>query len=174
MALRSVSPLRRRVPRGRAALLAVALAAAVPPAQRPALEGTWEYRQANSARPQGVDAEGERLVIARAADGTLTAQYFGLEREGEHGLFYTAVEATAVGATDAGGITLTVPARQLHRTRPRSLTHARALESAGQTRELLTFSARLHADGTLVAACTAAPGACPDATMVFRRRQRRR
>jgi hypothetical protein len=155
-------------------VLALALTAAAPAAQQPALEGTWEYRQANSARPQGVDAEGERIVVARTADGTLTAQYFGLEREGEHGLFYTAVEATAVAPTDTGGITLTVPSRQLYRTRPRSVTHARTLESAGQTREALVLSARLHADGTLVVACSAAPGACPDATMVFRRLQRPR
>jgi hypothetical protein len=148
-------------------------AAAGTHAQAPGLEGSWEYRQANPGRPYGVDAEGERLVIARSTRGELTAQYFGLERTGEHGLYYTAVEARVTSVADHV-IRVVVPERTLLRTRPRSLEHARTLESAGVTRDPLTFHASLVSDGRLLATCTAAAGACPARELVFHRMIRTR
>lgn len=79
---RAPHPGPRRTPGWRTLLFCVALSAAcaTPLAQPATLMGTWEYRQTNSASPTGVDAEGERLVFRRAADGQLVVHYFGLER----------------------------------------------------------------------------------------------
>ena len=71
-------------------------------------------------------------MIREGADGTLVAEYFGLERGGDHGLFYTAVRTTIEVVPD-GTVRLTVPARRLFRTRPESVEHAAKLESAGRT-----------------------------------------
>ena len=149
-----------------AALLFTACAA--PLAQPAMLVGTWEYRQANPARPSGVDAEGERLVIRRAADGRLVADYFGLERTGDHGLFYSAVAATGLNADPDGTLRLTVPGRRLFRTRPASVAQAATLETAGSTAFELSLSGRL-ANGNLVVSCSAGGDSCPDSQMVFRR-----
>jgi hypothetical protein len=156
------------------AILVSAALAGVTNAQAPAdrLAGTWEYRQANTARSDGRDAEGERLIVVRQADGRLTAQYFGLERTGDHGLFYTAVDLGAVTASADGSIAFRVAARLLYRERPATLAAAARLASAGRTADVLAFSGRLTGD-TLVLACTSAPGACPDARLVFRRLETR-
>lgn len=149
---------------------AVALAVLTPgslAAQR-ALAGTWEYRQANSARPDGFDAEGERLVIDSGTGGRVSAQYFGLEREGEHGLFYTAVDVGALDVAADGTIRFIVPARTLYRTRPTTLADAARLESAGSTTDVLTFTGRVTGD-ILALTCAARAGACPAARLVFHR-----
>jgi hypothetical protein len=148
-------------------LAALGLASPAPAPAQGTLAGTWEYRQANPARPDGVDAEGERLVVTRTGDGRFTAHYFGLEREGEHGLFYTAVDVGAVEIGADGTIRFVVPARTLYRTRPATLAAAGGLESAGSTKDALTFAGRLT-DDTLTFTCTATRGACPDARLVFR------
>ena len=139
-------------------------------AQPPSLVGTWEYRQANSASPTGVDDEGERLVFRQTAAGQLVADYFGLERAGEHGLFYTAVEAKGLKVEPDGTIRLTIPARRLHRSRPNSLEEAATLALAGSTTDELFFIGKLT-DGTFVVSCSELPSRnrCPDSRMVFRR-----
>jgi hypothetical protein len=50
--------------------------------------GAWEYRQRAG---DGYDKEGERIELS-CGGGSMQGLYFGLEREGEHGLFYTLVE----------------------------------------------------------------------------------
>jgi hypothetical protein len=132
--------------------------------------GTWEYRQANSASPTGVDDEGERLVFRQTRTGQIAADYFGLERAGEHGLFYTAVETKGLKVDPDGTIRLTIPARRLYRSRPKSLEEAATLALAGSTTDELFFSGKLT-DGTLVVSCSELPSLsrCPDSRMTFRR-----
>lgn len=129
--------------------------------------GTWEYRQRNVATPSGVDPDGERLVIARAG-GQVVITYLGLEREGEHGLYYTAVQATNVRRSEAGLIAFTVPARTLYRNRPRSLAHAAGLESAGVTTHALSLTAEKRGDA-LIVTCVSSVESCPESTMTFQR-----
>ena len=150
--------------------VAALLACASPSAQRVSpLAGTWEYRQPNAAGPAGVDAEGERLVISFGPDGRPAAQYFGLERAGEHGLFYTAVDAAPVDVGPPESLTLVVPARKLYRTRPTSVEEAATLPSAGMTRYELSLRGTL-VNGALVLACSAVVvDTCPDSEMTFRR-----
>ena len=151
-----------------AAVVVVASLSTVAGSQPPDVAGTWEYRQANRARPDGLDAEGERLVVVRHADGRQTGHYFGLERTGDHGLLYTAVDLGPLLVGLDGRIAFTVPARTLYRSRPPSLAGAARLPSAGRTTEVLAFSGRI-AGSTLLLTCTSAPGACPDSRLVFRR-----
>jgi hypothetical protein len=138
-------------------------------AQRTGIVGEWEYRQTNSASATGFDREGERLVFREAAGGRLTAEYYGLERAGEHGLFYTAVEATEVATGPDGTVRLTVPPRRLFRARPRTLNDAARLESAGATKDELVLTGRINKD-VLEMTCSGAAGSCPDSRMTFRRR----
>jgi hypothetical protein len=131
--------------------------------------GTWEYRQRNVGNPTRVDPEGERLVIAPAGERIAIA-YFGLEREGEHGLYYTAVQATNVQRANGGRVDFTVPARTLYRTRPTSLAHAASLESAG----VATYPLRLTAvrrGEVLIVTCASDDWSCPEPTMTFMRVQ---
>ena len=133
------------------------------------LLGRWEYRQQNPARPGGVDEEGERLEFVRGDDGALTASYFGLEREGEHGLFYTATAIRVLSLDEQGTVRLTVPARRLFSRRPASLAEAATGEyAAGFTKDSLRLAGSIE-NGDLVLVCSADAGACPERTMVFRK-----
>lgn len=129
-----------------------------------ALLGTWEYRQAAGA---GYDSEGERIVLT-CVDSTLLGVYFGLEREGEHGLFYTAVEMTDLKLTSDGQLTFTVGERELYSERPKSLDDVKQkkLESAGLTRDERHLRGRIE-KGILYLTCTSAAAACPDKVMAF-------
>ena len=132
----------------------------------PRLLGIWEYRQAAGA---GYDPEGERLELS-CSRGTLDGLYYGLEREGDEGLYYTLVVVRDAAVTQAGEFSFIVPARELYRERPwtiADLEQAR-LPSSGLTRDELHFSGRLEQD-MLVLACTARMGSCPERKMVFQR-----
>lgn len=129
--------------------------------------GTWEYRQRNVASPTGVDPEGERLVIAQAGEQVIIT-YFGLERAGEHGLYYTAVQATDVRRTKGNLIEFTVPARTLYRTRPETLAHAASLEPAGVANDSLSLTAERRGEA-LIVTCGSSDRSCPESTMTFRR-----
>jgi len=130
--------------------------------------GTWEYRQKNPARPSGFDLEGERLVIRRGSRNRLAVDYFGLERAEEHGLFFTAVEATDVTQEPEGALRFTVPARRLFRTRPETVASAAQLESVGSSAYQMSLRAVVVAN-ELVVSCTAGGGSCPEPVMTFRR-----
>lgn len=54
--------------------------------------GKWEYRQTNTGTASGFDKEGDRLELS-IDNAQLEGTYFGLSREGEHGLFYTAARS---------------------------------------------------------------------------------
>ena len=125
--------------------------------------GVWEYRQKNG---DGFDRRGERLEI-RGGAGGLTGVYHGLERMGEHGLYFSLVEVEDLKLSP-DGVTFTVPARALYRRRPATLARAARQESDGHTRDELAMTGRLEA-GRLVLRCAAPPGACPDEVMVFQK-----
>jgi hypothetical protein len=124
----------------------------------------WEYRQLNPASPSGFDDEGERILFTRHGD-KVTGLYFGLEREGEHGLFYTLVELENIGIT-ANKISFTIPARTLYSKRPAKL--GEPPEQAGRTNSELTYEGTWE-DERLVLLCNDTSLSCPDRRMVFRK-----
>jgi hypothetical protein len=130
-----------------------------------AFPGTWEYRQRAG---EGYDAEGERIELLSNGT-TLAGLYFGLEREGEHGLFYTAVELKDI-KVEQGVLFFTVPERHLYTERPKSVKQAKLDEprSSGYTRDELKMQAQLKG-GSLMIACQSALSTCPDRVMEFRK-----
>ncbi len=128
--------------------------------------GAWEYRQRAG---DGYDEEGERIEIS-CDKGSMRGLYFGLEREGEHGLFYTLVELTDVKLGSNGDLTLTVPERNLFHQRPKNLQEVERnrLTAAGFTRDTLHLRGRLQ-QGNLVLTCTSTGHSCPEDLMLFRR-----
>jgi hypothetical protein len=128
--------------------------------------GAWEYRQAAG---DGYDAEGERLELS-CTRNSLRALYHGLEREGEHGLFYSLVEVRDLQVNQSGLISFTVPERELFQQRPStpSSVPSKHLPSSGITRDQLHFQGRMEGR-TLVLTCTAEGNSCPEHRMVFRR-----
>ncbi|HAS53635.1 MAG: hypothetical protein A2X56_12175 [Nitrospirae bacterium GWC2_57_13] len=129
-----------------------------------ALIGTWEYRQAAG---ESFDNEGEILQIARN-NGLLHCVYFGLEREGDHGLFYTAVKIKDLTVKSNGEVSFTVPERDLFTKRPKNVQEAGhdKLRSAGFTRNELQMRGHLQGD-RLTLHCTSKSNSCPDGVMVF-------
>ena len=133
------------------------------------LTGTWEYRQKNSASPTGYDAQGERLELRRE-DGSIRGLYFGLERTGDHGLWYTLVQIKDVEVSDEGGIAFTVPGRDFFSERPRSLEDIERLKTLpkGFTSTPLKFRGGLR-NGELILRCASEAYECPDDVLIFRR-----
>lgn len=129
--------------------------------------GTWEYRQRNSGAPSGYDDQGERLELYLNG-GSIQGLYFGLEREGEHGLFYTLAKIEGLELGPDGRIIFTVPERDMYRERPTGLKEIEQGKKtrAGFTRLELEFRGKLK-DGHLILQCTATPGTCPEDVMVF-------
>jgi hypothetical protein len=130
------------------------------------LLGTWEYRQAAGT---GFDREGERLEFSWK-EKSIRGVYLGLEREGEHGLFYTAVEMKNLTVGPNGEIAFVVPERDLFEKRPKSVEEARqkTRESAGFTRDELHMQGRITG-GTLTLQCVSKSPSCPDRVMVFKK-----
>ncbi len=130
-----------------------------------AFVGTWEYRQRAGA---GYDEEGERIEM-RSKGKSLDGIYFGLEREGEHGLFYTAVELQGLKVTK-DRIYFIVPERHLFNVRPKSVKEAKQNESksSGYSREELHMEGQLKG-GSLMVTCTSEADGCPDTIMEFRK-----
>jgi hypothetical protein len=128
--------------------------------------GSWEYRQRAG---DSYDEEGERLELSCRA-GALVGLYHGLEREGEHGLFYTLVEVRDLKLSPEGELSFTVPGRALFNERPATLLEAekRKPASAGFTRDELLMKGRVQGK-TLTLHCTSASISCPEDVMVFRR-----
>jgi len=96
--------------------------------------------------------------------------YFGLERAGEHGLFYTLVEMKDLKVTSDGALWFLVPERELFSERPRNIEEIRQKKVtwAGVTRDTLVMRGRLER-GNLYLTCTSTAGLCPDKVMMFRK-----
>jgi hypothetical protein len=132
------------------------------------LLGVWEYRQKAG---QGYDDQGERLELSCRGD-SIQGLYFGLEREGEHGLFYSLVEMADLKVDPNGELSFTVPERDLFHERPKNLQEVKQkkLASAGVTRDELYLRGRLKEE-KLIVACTSKGSSCPDTVMVFHKGQ---
>jgi hypothetical protein len=131
------------------------------------LLGVWEYRQAAGS---GFDPEGERLQFSRKGQ-SIHGVYLGLEREGEHGLFYTAVEMKSLTVSPTGEIAFVVPPRELFHERPESVadaTQKAKTASAGFTKDELHLQGRITG-ATLTLACVSKAQSCPEAVMVFKK-----
>jgi hypothetical protein len=128
--------------------------------------GLWEYRQKAG---DSYDAEGEQIELS-CQRGLVHGLYHGLEREGEHGLFYSLVPITDVRIADAERVSFTVPERELFSERPGTLDQVRKkkVPAAGFTRDELHFDGRF-VEGRLTLNCTSPAGSCPEAVMVFRK-----
>jgi hypothetical protein len=126
--------------------------------------GAWEYRQRAG---DGYDKEGERIELSCRA-GFMEGLYFGLEREGEHGLFYTLVELADLKFSSKSDLAFTVPERDLFYERPKSLQEVeqKRLASAGFTRDSLHMQGQLQ-EGSLILTCTSKGRSCPEDVMVF-------
>jgi hypothetical protein len=131
--------------------------------------GTWEYRQKNTSSPSGYDDEGERLELIQVGS-SIQGLYFGLERTGDHGLWYTLVKIKDIKVSTDGEIAFTVPGRDIYRDRPRSLEDIEKLKDTpnGYTRMELKFRGELK-NGHLVLQCLSEPIECPEEVMVFRK-----
>lgn len=121
--------------------------------------GRWQYIQPP-------DSEGEVLDIALAGD-RYTGIMNGLERAGEHGLFYYVVEVSNLVVTADGSVHFTVGPRSFFRQRP-TLSVIGANGVGGRTRESMRFSG--HLEGTdLVLKCEGPGASCPDSTLRFKK-----
>lgn len=128
-------------------------------AAQPALAGRWQYLQPP-------DRQGEVLDILLEG-GRHRAVMNGLERAGEHGLFYYVVEASDFSVAQDGSIGFTIGERVFFSKRP-PLSRLGSEGNVGMTRDTLRFHGKMEG-GMLVLECRGAPGACPDAVMRFER-----
>ena len=131
-------------------------------AQSPSLEieGRWQYLQPP-------DRQGEILDIS-FVNGRYRAIMNGLERAGEHGLFYYVVEVSDLAVAADGSVHFTVGPRTFFHKRPK-LSVPGVAGDAGGTKESMHFSGRIEGR-ELVLRCGKDPGlSCPDATLRFRK-----
>lgn len=128
------------------------------------LSGKWEYRQATG---QSFDDEGEILQFT-SDNGIIQGTYFGLEREGDHGLLYTATVISDLTLDKDGQVSFTVPDRDLYRTRPSAISDKSKMPSDGFIRNKLYMKGILK-DKKLTINCKSVNSSCPDNVMVFQK-----
>ena len=121
------------------------------------LAGRWRYLQPP-------DAEGEVLEL-RVSSGQWIGIMNGLERMGEHGLYYYVVEVESLEVTPGGAVRFAVGERTLFRRRPPLSRLGEIRDDAGLARDRLRFAGRLEALD-LVLRCI---GSCPDTVLRFQR-----
>lgn len=141
--------------------LAGAAAPGVPAAQDSgaALVGRWQYLQPP-------DQEGEVLDISFSG-GRYRAIMNGLERAGEHGLFYYVIEPADFTVAVDGSIGFTVGERSFFGARP-PLSRIGGQGNRGVSRDQMRFHGRIER-GDLVLQCEGAGGSCPDAMLRFKK-----
>ncbi len=140
-----------------ASILLVGAAFAQPSA--PDIVGRWQYLQPP-------DRQGEILDIS-LFNGRYKGIMNGLERAGEHGLFYYVVEVSDLSIAADGSVRFTVGPRSFYRQRPQLSVPANGRDSGG-TRESMHFSGRLEGS-ELVLQCKDPGLSCPDSTLRFKR-----
>lgn len=121
-----------------------------------ALSGRWQYLQPP-------DAEGEILDLVKN-NGQWRGFMNGLERAGEHGLFYYVVEVEDLIVKADGSISFTVGERAFYRKRP-VLSQVGGEGDGGFARMPMFFAGQLQ-DGYLVLACKG-DDSCPDLILRF-------
>ena len=125
----------------------------------PNVVGRWQYIQPP-------DKQGEILDIS-FFNGRHKGIMNGLERAGEHGLFYYVIEVSDLSIAADGSIRFTVGPRSYFRQRPK-LSVLGATGDGGGTRESMYFSGRLEGQ-ELVLRCKDPGLSCPDSTLRFKR-----
>lgn len=125
----------------------------------PSLSGRWQYLQPP-------DTEGEVLDLV-ASSRQWRGVMNGLERAGEHGLFYYVVEVEKLFVAPDGSISFEIGERQFFRKRP-NLSHLQGSGDGGLARSRMRYSGRI-AGGDLVLQCADDDGSCPDSTLRFKR-----
>lgn len=125
----------------------------------PALAGRWQYLQTPGT-------QGEVLDLT-FADDRWRGIMNGLERAGEHGLFYYVVELQNLSVTRDGNIHFEVGEREFFNKRPR-LSHPGGKGDGGIARSQMRFFGRI-ADDELVLQCSDEDGSCPDSSLRFKR-----
>lgn len=123
------------------------------------LAGRWQYLQPP-------DKEGEVLDLTVSA-GRLRGIMNGLERAGEHGLFYYVAEVMNPAIAPDGSITFEVGERTFFNARP-ALSILGGNGDRGGTREIMRFEGKLERED-LVLRCTDKGGSCPDSILRFKR-----
>jgi hypothetical protein len=125
----------------------------------PDIVGRWQYIQPP-------DRHGEILDIS-LSNGRYKGIMNGLERAGEHGLFYYVVEVSDLSIGVDGSMRFTVGPRSYYRQRPK-LSVLGASGDGGGTRESMHFSGRLEGH-ELVLQCKDPGFSCPDSSLRFKR-----
>jgi len=133
--------------------------AAVAQQSAPALAGRWQYLQPP-------DKEGEVLDLF-VSSGRWRGIMNGLERAGEHGLFYYVVEVERLAVEPDGSIRFEIGERSFFRKRP-ALSQLRGEGDGGLARSRMRFSGRIEG-ADLVLRCQDDDGSCPDSTIPFKK-----
>jgi hypothetical protein len=144
---------------GAAFLLTVHVAATLAGPPEPGLIGRWQYLQPP-------DREGEVLDFSYSA-GRWHGVMNGLERAGEHGLFYYVVAVGNLAVESNGGIRFEIGERAFHSKRP-ALSRLGGQGGGGFARSRMRFSGRLEG-GDLVLRCEDNDGSCPDSILRFKK-----
>jgi len=125
----------------------------------PPLAGRWQYLQPP-------DTEGEVLDLVASSDhwrGIMN----GLERAGEHGLFYYVVEVEKLAVAPDGSISFEIGERAFFTKRP-ALSHLGGNGDGGLARTRMRFSGRIVGED-IVLQCNDEDGSCPGPTLRFKR-----
>lgn len=123
------------------------------------LAGRWQYLQPP-------DTEGEVLDLVASSEhwrGIMN----GLERAGEHGLFYYVVEVEKLTVAPDGSIGFEIGERSFFTKRP-ALSRLGGNGDGGFARSRLRFSGRTVGED-IVLQCADEDGSCPDSTLRFKR-----
>lgn len=110
------------------------------------------------------------MIVFQAVKGAVSGIYLGLEREGEHGLFYSLVDLDSLAIKDDRKISFIVPRRTFHAKRPmtKSDLTKEGFQSSGFSGGTLKFKGEITGD-KLVLNCASDLGECPENKMVFRK-----
>ena len=143
-----------------AMLILTALAAvAIAGPSEPGLAGRWQYLQPP-------DHEGEVLDLSYSA-GRWHGVINGLERAGEHGLFYYVVAVGNLAVESNGDIRFEIGERSFHHKCP-ALSHLGGPGDGGFARSRMRFAGQLEG-GDLVLRCEDDDGSCPDSILRFKK-----
>jgi hypothetical protein len=124
----------------------------------PTLAGRWQYLQPP-------DTEGEVLDFA-CLSGRWRGIMNGLERAGDHGLYYYVVEVEQLDVSADGRLRFEIGTRSFFSRRP-ALSNLSGKGEAGIARSRMRFSGRIEG-GDLVLRCSG-DGSCPDSVLRFKR-----
>jgi hypothetical protein len=123
------------------------------------LAGRWQYLQLP-------DTEGEILDLVASSEhwrGIMN----GLERAGEHGLFYYVVEVEKLTAAPDGSIGFEIGERSFF-TKRHALSRLGGNGDGGFARSRMRFSWRTVGED-IVLQCADEDGSCPESTLRFKR-----